>query len=76
MMNPATLLKLMNVKNTFTATHPKFAAFLKAVFQKGIEEDTIVEITVTRPGEEPMTANIKVQQSDLELFDSLKELAK
>lgn len=35
-----------------------------------------MEITVTRPGEEPVTANIKVQQSDLELLAELKELAK
>lgn len=34
MMNPAAMMKLMNAKNKFTVNHPKFAAFLKAVFFK------------------------------------------
>ncbi|MBP3421572.1 MAG: hypothetical protein J6K37_04815 [Lachnospiraceae bacterium] len=75
MMNPAAIMKIMQAKNTFTANHPKFAAFIKAVFSRNIEEGTIVEITVTRPGEAPMTSNIKIQQSDLDLFRELQGLA-
>ena len=37
-------------KNKFTANHPKFAAFLKAVFSRGIEEGTVIEITVQKTG--------------------------
>ena len=55
MMNPVAMMKLMNAKNKFTANHPKFAAFLKAVFSRGIEEGTVIEITVQRPGEAPIT---------------------
>ena len=76
MMNPAMLMKLMSAKNTFTQNHPKFVAFLGMIFSKGITEGTIIEITVTRPGEEPITSNMKVQQSDLELMDELKTLVK
>lgn len=76
MMNPAALMKIMNAKNKFTANHPKFVAFLNAAFSRRIEEGTVIEITLTRPGEEPMTTNMKVQQADLELFEELKELAK
>ncbi len=75
-MNPASIMKLMSAKNRFTENHPKFAAFIRAVFSKGIEEGTIIEIQVTRPGENPMTSNIKVQQSDLELMRELRELVK
>ena len=64
MINPASIMKIMNAKNKFTANHPKFAAFLNAVFSTGITEGTIIEITVTKPGEEPITTNMKVQQSD------------
>mgnify|MGYP000276670272 CR=1 FL=1 len=32
MMNPANIMKIMNAKNKFTANHPKFVAFLSAVF--------------------------------------------
>ena len=74
MMNPAAMMKLMNAKNKFTANHPKFAAFLNAVFSRGIEEGTVIEITVQRPGESPITSNIKVKDSDLELLQSLKDM--
>lgn len=73
-MNPATLFKMMQAKNTFTANHPKFASFLSHVFAGGVKEGTVIEITVQKPGEEPVTSNIKVQQSDLELLNSLKDL--
>ena len=78
MVNPAMLMKLMNAKNVFTQNHPKFEAFIKAVFLKGgsITEGTIIEITVTKPGENPISTNIKVQQSDLDLVEQLKEMAK
>ena len=75
MMNPAAIMKIMQAKNTFAANHPKFAAFIKAVFSRNIEEGTIIEITVTRPGEAPVTSNIKIQQSDLDLFRELQGLA-
>ena len=74
-MNPASIMKIMSAKNKFTANHPKFVAFLKTVFSRNIEEGTIIEITVTRPGEAPVTANIKIQQSDLDLLNELKDIA-
>lgn len=61
-------------KNTFTANHPKFVSFLQYAFGSGIPVDSVIEITVTKPGQEPVTSNIKVQQSDLELLDSLKDI--
>ncbi len=75
-MNAASIMKLMSAKNQFSRNHPKFEAFLKSVFSRKIEEDTVIEITVTRPGEVPVTANIKVLQSDLELLEELKGLTK
>lgn len=75
MVNPATLMKMMNAKKKFESNHPKFAAFFGNVFSRGIEEGTVIEITVQRPGEEPVTTNMKVCQSDLELMEQLKELA-
>jgi len=73
-MNAATIMKLMSAKNQFSKNHPKFEAFLKSVFSRKIEEGTVIEITVTRPGEAPITSNIKVLQSDLELLEELKGL--
>lgn len=76
MMNPASLMKIMNAKNVFAGNHPKFVAFLKAVFFGEIQEGTIIEISVTKPGEDAMTTNIKVRQSDLELLRELQEMVK
>lgn len=76
MMNPSAIMKMMNAKNKFTENHPKFVAFLNAVFSNGITEGTVIEITVTKPGQEPITTNMKVKQSDLDLIQELQELAK
>lgn len=75
-MNPAVLMKLMSAKTQFEQSHPKVISFLKAVFSRPIEEGTILELTVTRPGEEPVTTNLKVKDSDLALMESLKDLMK
>ena len=73
-MNPAILMKLMSAKNTFANNHPKFVAFLTTVFKDKIEEGTIIEITVQKPGQEKVTSNIKIQQSDLDLMQGLMDL--
>ena len=75
-MNPASIMKMMKAKNTFTANHPKFVSFLQYAFGSGIPADTVIEITVTKPGAEPITTNMKVQQSDLDLLQELQDIAK
>lgn len=74
-MNPAAMIKFMGAKKKFEKNHPKFAAFAKKMFESGIEEGTVIEIIVTKPGETPVRANIKVMDSDLELLRGLKELS-
>ncbi len=73
-MNPAMLMKFMSAKNTFEQNHPKFVAFLHTVFNNKIEEGTIIEISVQKPGQEKVTSNLKVQQSDLDLLQGLMDL--
>ena len=73
-MNPAAMMKVMSAVNTFKGNHPKFMAFLNYVFSSGFPEGTVIEITVTKPDQEPVTSNMKVTQSDLDLFDSLKDV--
>ena len=70
------MLKLMTAKNKFEKNHPKFFSFIKAAFGNGIEVDSVIEISVTKPSGEKLTTNIKVCQSDLELLDTLKTLGK
>ena len=73
-MNPATMMKVMGAMNKFKGNHPKFMAFLSYVFSSGFPEGSVIEITVTKPGQEPVTSNMKVTQSDLDLFNSLKDI--
>lgn len=70
--NPQDMMKFMGALNTFRSNHPKFISFVQAVTRGGVPEDTVIEVTVTKPGAEPITSNIKVCQSDIELFESLK----
>lgn len=75
MMNPATMMKIMQAKDAFTQNHPKFVKFLNVVFSAPVEEGTVIEITVKKPGEEePLTTNFRVLASDLELIESLKDI--
>ncbi len=76
MINPADIVKFMNLKNKFQAGHPKFVQFLGYVLRNGIDEGTIIEITVTKPGADPVTGNIKVSEEDIELFNELKNASR
>lgn len=74
MMNPQAMMQFVSAINTFKNNHPKFASFIELVIKGGIPEGSVIEITVTRPGEDPITANMKVLQSDLELMQALKDM--
>lgn len=73
-MNPAAMMQVMNAWSTFTSNHPKFPAFLEALKRQGVKEDTIIEISLTDPDGTKIETNLKVKQSDLELFESLKNM--
>lgn len=75
-MNPTSIMKILSAKAQFERNHPKFCAFMKTMLARPIEEGTVIEFTVTCPGEEPVTSNIRVQQSDLEMLEVLKELGR
>lgn len=68
------MMKLMQAWNVFKGNHPKFPAFVNALRNTGIEEGTIIAISVTPPGGQPIESNIRVTESDLELFKSLSSM--
>ena len=74
MMNPQAMMQFLAAINTFKSNHPKFASFIELVIKGGMPEGSVIEITVTRPGEDPVTANMKVLPSDFELIQSLKDM--
>ena len=73
--NMGAVMKLMGAWNKFKQNHPKFQAILKAVSKTGIKEDTVLEIIVTTPEGEKIETSIKVTESDLELIQSLRQMA-
>lgn len=74
-MDFSAIMKLTQAWNTFRENHPKFPAFLSAVKQSGIREGTVVEIVITQPDGNTIRSNVKVKQSDLDLFTSLKDMS-
>ena len=59
-MNPMALMKLMSAKNKFNANHPKVGAFFKAAFGSGLQEGTILELTV--PESLPVNESLRAYQ--------------
>lgn len=73
-MNPTTLFKIKGMWDRFTAAHPKFPMFMRAVQQKGIQEGTILAMSVTTPSGEKIETNLRLTAEDMELFEELKHL--
>lgn len=74
MINPAQMMKAMGLFRAFQQRHPKAVAFFQHSFQTGIPEGTILEMTITKPGEPPVTTNLRVQPEDLALFRELQSM--
>ena len=74
-MNPNIMMKLMSAWGNFQNAHPKVVSYFNMLSKQKLEEGTVIQITVTRPGGEPLTCNMKVLQSDLDMIEDLKQLA-
>ncbi len=73
-MNPMALLKAKKSWETFCGNHPRFPAFMQAVQSAGIQEGTIIEVSVTTPAGKTMTTNVRLTASDMQAFNDLKGL--
>ena len=73
-LNPMALLKAKKSWETFCGNHPRFPAFMQAVQAAGIQEGTIIEVSVTTPAGKTMTTNVRLTASDMQAFNDLKGL--
>ncbi len=73
-MNPHNMMQFMTALGTFKSNHPKFMSFIEHFMKTGVPEGSVIEVTVTLPGEEGVTANMKVLESDLELIRALSQM--
>ena len=72
--NISALWKLKGAWETFTANHPKFPLFLDAMQRKGVTEGTVIGISFTDTEGKTRETNIKLTASDMELYETLKDL--
>lgn len=74
-MNPMALLTMKNAFETFKNNHPKFVSFIQTIARPEVmTEGTILECKVTTSDGKEYQSNIKITQSDLELFQKLKDV--
>ena len=73
-VNPMALLKAKKSWETFCGNHPRFPAFMQAVQSAGIQEGTIIEVSVTTPEGKTLTSNVRLTASDMQAFNDLKGL--
>ena len=75
MINPITVMKMLNERHQFIQNHPEFYPFLKENFGNGIEPGTVIEVRVTRPGEDgERKVMMEVQESERAFFKAAQEI--
>ena len=75
-MNISELMKIEGAWDTCSGNHPQFVKFLNYMSQTKIDEGTVFSISVKRPDtDKEIKTNLKVTESDLELFETLKAMA-
>ena len=76
MVNPKLLIAIKKSLGTFKNTHPKFAGLFNSILAGNmIDVGSIIEITVTTSEGKTVKGNMRVQPSDMELFNEFSELA-
>lgn len=73
-LNPLQLMKLFGMNQKFQKNHPKVSAFFRTHFAGGLTEGTVLEFSVTKPGEETVSTNMRIRKEDLELLEELKKM--
>lgn len=73
-MNVQQIMKINGMRHKFVKNHPMIPKFIKKIQKDGLEVNDIIEITVKKENGEDCTANIKINESDLELLNQLMEL--
>lgn len=75
-MNPAALFKIQGAWKTFVQNHPKFPLFLQALQGTPIAAGSVVEVKITNAEGKVLQTNVRLTESDLELIQTIKDLAK
>lgn len=74
MMDFSAIMKFKGAWDTFNKNHPKFLPFMQAVGREAVTDGIIIEVKVTSPEGKEYNTNMKITQSDLDLFAQLKTM--
>ena len=74
MFDFSSVMMIKSAWDTFSRNHPKFMPFMQAVGREAIGDGTIIEIKVTSPEGEEFNTNMKLTQSDLDLFAQIRNM--
>lgn len=74
MFDFSSVMKIKSAWDTFSRNHPKFMPFMQAVGREAIGDGTIIEIKVTSPEGKEFNTNMKITQSDLDLFAQIRNM--
>ena len=74
MMDFTAIMKMKSAWYTFTNNHPKFMPFLQAVGREAIGDGTVIEVSVKSPDGKEYNTNMRLTQSDLELFEKMRTM--
>lgn len=72
MMDFSAIMKFKGAWDTFTGNHPKFMPFMQAVGREAIADGAIIEVKVTSPDGKEYNTNMKLTQSDIDLFTQFR----
>ena len=72
MMDFSAMMKFKGAWDTFTNNHPKFMPFMQAVGREAIVDGAIIEVKVTSPDGKEYNTNMKLKQSDIDLFTQFR----
>jgi len=74
MMDFTAIMKMKSAWDTFTNNHHKFMPFLQAVGREAIGDGTVIEVSVKSPDGKEYNTNMRLTQSDLELFEKMRTM--
>lgn len=72
MMDFTAVMKMKGAWDTFTRNHPKLVPFMQAVGREVVGDGTIIEVKVKSPDGKEYNTNMRLTQSDMELFAQFK----
>ena len=72
-VNPMDMMKISGMMRKFQENHPKIFSFFAAT-RDDYKEGSVIEISVTAPGGEKRTANIKLNADDIEIIDMIRNM--